>query len=73
MKRLRQKTTGEIYVWTESLAKRKDMEEFTVEIKPVVQPTEVLNEEETSLGAAEPQEEKPEVKPKAKSQSKGKR
>jgi hypothetical protein len=38
MKLLKQKSTGEIYVWTETLAQREDMEEF---VRPVV-PTIVI-------------------------------
>jgi len=34
MKLLRQKTSGEIYIWDESLAARSDMEEY---VKPEVQ------------------------------------
>lgn len=34
MKLLRQKTSGEIYVWDEQLAKRSDMEDY---VKPEVQ------------------------------------
>ena len=86
MKLLKQKTSGEIYVWTKELAARKDMQEY---VKPGVQSEpvqkeqveteaekkseEVANEEEASVGSTEPEEAKPEAKPKSKSPSKGKR
>lgn len=86
MKLLKQKTSGEIYVWTKELAARKDMEEYVkpgvqsepvqveqAEIEAEVKPEEVVNEEETSVGSTQPEEAKPEAKPKSKSTSKGKR
>jgi len=33
MKLLKQKGSGEIYVWDENLAKREDMEEFVKEVQ----------------------------------------
>lgn len=83
MKLLKQKGSGEIYVWSKELAARSDMEEFvkevpveTVQVEQADQetkPVEVVNEEETSVGSTEPQEAKQEAKPKSKSAGKGKR
>lgn len=88
MKLLKQKTTGEIYLWTALLAKRDDMEEYvrpmvpTIVLPPEPPPKEMVdevvnqeevNEEETSVGETEPQQEKPKTQPKGKSPSKGKR
>ena len=83
MKLLRQKTSGEIYIWDEELAKREDMEDYVksevqsepvqveqAEIEVETSSEEVVNEEETSVGSTEPKEAKPEAKPKAKSRSK---
>lgn len=36
MKLLKQKTSGEIYVWSEDLAKRDDMEEFVRNVTPTI-------------------------------------
>lgn len=36
MKLLKQKGSGEIYIWTEDLAKRDDMEEFTRAVVPTI-------------------------------------
>lgn len=47
MRLLKQKTSGEIYVWTEQLAKRKDMEEYVrdIVVEEVVVPPEPVQEE----------------------------
>jgi hypothetical protein len=86
MKYLKQKGSGEIYVWDAELAKRADMEDYVkpevqsepvqveqVEIEAETKPEEVVNEEEASVGATEPEEARQEAKPKSKSSSKGKR
>jgi hypothetical protein len=86
MKLLRQKTSGELYVWDAELAKRDDMEDYVkpgvqsepvqeeqAEIESETNPEEVVNEEEASVGSTEPEQAEQEVKPKSKSSSKGKR
>lgn len=87
-KLLKQKTTGEIYLWTALLAKRDDMEEYvrpmvpTIVLPPEPAPKEMVdevviqeevNEEETSVGETQPKQEEPKANPKGKSQGKGKR
>ena len=42
MKLLKQKWSGEIYVWTADLAKRSDMEEFVREAAPAPEPEPVV-------------------------------
>jgi hypothetical protein len=47
MKLLKQKTTGELYVWTEILAQREDMEEYIrtpVKAEEPVKTEEVIEE-----------------------------
>jgi hypothetical protein len=48
MKMLRQKTSGELYVWTEILAQREDMEEYirTPAKVEAPAPVEVIAEEQ---------------------------
>lgn len=45
MKLLKQKSSGELYVWSEDLAKRDDMEEFVRHVTPtIVVPPEPVQE-----------------------------
>lgn len=48
MKLLKQKTTGDIYMWTASLAERHDMEEFTRDEAPAQAPEQSADESNTS-------------------------
>lgn len=51
MKLLKQKTSGEIYVWTEILAQRDDMEDYIV-VPPEPVQTEKADEDIKTLAKA---------------------
>lgn len=48
MKLLKQKGTGDIYVWTENLAARDDMEEFSHGAAPAKAPEQTVDQANTS-------------------------
>ena len=54
-KLLRQKTSGFIYVWTENLASRDDMEEYIPSPAPAIEP-ENTSENPDNTSADEPAE-----------------
>jgi hypothetical protein len=62
MKLLKQKTSGEIYIWDEALAKREDMEEFVKEA-PVEAVLEEQVEQEQVSGSENPAEVNEELTP----------
>lgn len=69
MKLLKQKTSGEIYVWDEELAKRPDMEDY---VKPGVQ-SEQVQVEQVEIEVTEVEEvvvEAPAKEPKPKKKAK---